>query len=272
MSSNSRITTLGSCADINSMQDHRTSGGILIESDNNLMLLDPGIGSIVRLSQVKAQLNNLNSVLITSNDVIYTNDVNAVIENSGRSIYLIGPSKFLKHEESVLTKNHIKNVKTILVDSDKHTIIPSFEIEAYNNKNDSVSYKITTNKFILGYITKAKYSKFFVQKFSDANILIIALQNINDTNSDYLDYEEIIELIKEINPELVILTGFNKKIIDQDPLGISRKMKQDIQKILEEKSGKNIKTIKTQIHIAKELMTINPESYNIFLKQKKLSF
>jgi ribonuclease BN (tRNA processing enzyme) len=268
MSSNSRITTLGTVSDINAMQDHRTSSGILVEVDDNMFLIDPGIGTIVRLSQINVQLSSLNAILISNNDIIYSNDVNAVIEHSNKSLHLIGPNDFLKHEESVLTKKHSTNLKIINADEDKRTIIRGDEIEAYANKNNSVSYKITSNKFILGYISKAKYSKSFVQKFQDSNILIINLHNINDKDSDYLDVEEIIEIIKEINPELVILNGYSRKVLENDPLDISRKMKLEIQKIKSE--GKDSKPLKTQIHIAKELMIINPESYNIKLKQKKL--
>ena len=79
----------------------------------------------------------------------------------------------------------------------------------------------------------------------------------------YLDVEEITELIREINPELVILNGFSKKIIESDPLDLSRKIKQELQKDKD-------RPTKTQILPAKELMIINPESYNIRLKQKNL--
>jgi hypothetical protein len=266
MSSNSRITILGTVSDINAMQDHRTSAGIIIENDDSIFVIDPGIGTIVRSAQVNVPLNNINAILVSDSDIIYTNDVNAIIEHTNRDIHLISPSKFLKHDESSLTKNHSKNLKIVNVDSDKRTIIKGVEIEAYSHgsKFDSISYKITTGKYVLGYITKAKHTKSLIEKFNDTNILIMNLHNINDKGSNYLDYEEIVDIIKNVAPELVIINGFSKKVLNQDPLDLVRKMKAEIQK---DKDGK---VIRTQIHVAKELMTINPEIYNIKLKQKRL--
>ncbi len=167
---------------------------------------------------------------------------------------------------SILTLTHAKNLKLISIDVDeiKQTNIKNIGIEAQYNKSEAISYKITTSKYILGYITRAKYSKQFVDSFKDSNILIINFAEIvHEKNPKYLDMEEITELIREINPELVILNGFSKKTLDSDPLDLSRKIKQELQK-------DKVNVIKTQILPAKELMTINPESYNIRLKQKNL--
>jgi len=259
---NSRIIILGTVSDINAL-DNRTSAGTILDIDGNQILIDPGIGTIVRAGQSHIELKRTNILLITSTESVYTNDINAVIEHTN-NLHLICPKELLKHDESILTSNHAKNLKILSLDKEenKQTNIKNIEIQAYYNKSDAVSYKITTSKYVIGYITKAKYNKTFVDSFKDSNILIINLTK-NDKNSKYLDFEEITELIREVNPELVILNGFNKKIIDTDPLENARKIKQELQKDKEQ-------PIKTQILPAKESMIINPESYNIKLKQKSL--
>ncbi|MGV8171749.1 MAG: hypothetical protein ACP5OA_03595 [Candidatus Woesearchaeota archaeon] len=259
----SRIIVLGTVSDISALGNNRTSAGVVLDVDNSQILFDPGIGTITQSAQANIDLKKTNILLISSTESVYCNDINAVIEHSN-NLHLICPKELLKHDESILTSNHTKNLKIISLDKeeDKGTNIKNIEIHAQHNKSEAVSYKITTSKYVLGYITKAKYSKTFIESFKDTNIIIINLVR-QEKNSRYLDIEEITELIREVNPELVILNGFNKKIIDTDPLDISRKIKQKLQ-------GESDKPIKTQILPAKELMMINPESYNIRLKQKSL--
>jgi len=252
-------------SDINALGNNRTSAGIILEVDNSQILLDPGIGTVIKASQSNIELYRTNIMLVSSTESVYCNDINAVIEHTDRDIHLICPKELLKHDESILTSIHAKNLKIITLNKEEHkqTNIKNIDIQAQYNKSDAVSYKITTNKYVIGYITKAKYSKAFVDSFKDSNILIITLTK-NDKNSKYLDFEEITELIREVNPELVILNGFNKKIIDSDPLDVARKIKLELQKDKEQ-------PIKTQILPAKESMIINPDAYNIKLKQKSLN-
>jgi hypothetical protein len=263
--SNSKIIILGTVSDISSLNNSITSAGIILEVDGSQILLDSGIGTVIRASQANIDLKNTNILVITNTESTYCNDINAIIEHTNKDINLICPKELLKHDESILTSNHAKNLKILSLgkDEEKHANIKSIDIKAYYNKSDALSIKLTTSKYVLGYITKAKYSKAFVDNFKDSNILIVNLANITDKNSKYLDFEEITELIREISPELVILNGFNSKTLASDPLDISRKIKQELQK------NSNSVT-KTQILIAKELMTLDPESYNIKLKQKKL--
>jgi len=264
MNTNSKITLLGTVSDIKVLNNNRTAAGIILDVDNNQILIDPGVGTIVRSDNAKIELKNINVILSSSSDTIYTNDINAVIEHTNKDIHLICSKELIKHDESILTSKHAKNLKIVTVEEEKQTSIRGIDIQAINNKV-GISYKINTSKFVLGYITKAKYSKSFVEWFKDANILIInTTLSKPEKNSSYLDIEEITELIREVSPELVILNGFSEKTIKADPLDISRKIKQELQK------NKQVIT-KTQILPAKELMTINPEAYNIRLKQKNLN-
>jgi hypothetical protein len=265
MVNNSRIIILGTVSDIHALGNNRTSAGIILDVDNTQILLDPGIGTITQSAQAKIDLKDTSIMLVSSTESVYCNDINAVIEHND-DLHLICPKELMRHDESILTSIHARNLKILTMDKEeeKQTYINNIDISAQYNKSDAVSYKITTSKYVLGYITKAKYSKTFVDSFKDSNILIINLTTTKaERNSRYLDFEEMTELIREVNPELVILNGFNKKIVESDPLDIARKIKLVLQK------DKEI-PIKTQILPAKELMIINPDAYNIKLKQRSL--
>jgi hypothetical protein len=253
---------LGTVSELKAAINGRTTAGMILEVDNNMIVLDPGIGTVVRASQANIDLNKTNIILSSSPDIIYCNDINAIIDHTDKNIHLICTRELVQHESSVLTLQHAKNLKILTVENEKETNIKNIGISALHT-GYALAFKIHTSKYVLGYITKAKYSKAFAEYFKDTNILVINTTILKHDKSPYLDFEEICEMIREIGPELVILSGFSKKMIDQDPLEIARKIKLELQKDKDQ-------PIRTQILPAKELMTINPESYNIRLKQKDL--
>ena len=147
--------------------------------------------------------------------------------------------------------------KDLLYSNDANALIKRFNAKIIDGNNDDIkkfqnSFRIHTNKYILGYINMQKLTKAFAEDFKDANILIIRCENTT--------VEDMINLIEYVNPELAVLTGFKKGV---DSLEFSRHVKKELQKYKKEH-------IKTQIIAAKEQMILNTDSYNIKLKQKSL--
>ncbi len=104
------------------------------------------------------------------------------------------------------------------------------------------------------YISKAKLSKQFIKHIGESNILIITVRS----GEEYLHAQEVVELVDQIDPELIILTGFDSST--KDSLQLSREIK-----LVLKSRGKN-----TQILAAKDGMSLSPESYNVVLKQRTL--
>ncbi|MEM4638039.1 MAG: hypothetical protein QXK76_03415 [Candidatus Woesearchaeota archaeon] len=162
-----------------------------------------------------------------------------------------------------IVKSELKKTDLILISNnealysnDANALIKIFNAKIFDNNYDNIkkiqnSFKITTQKYILAYINNLKLTKSFAEEFKDTNILVLRCETIK--------LDDIINLIEYINPDLAILTGFKKGI---DSLEFSRNIKKELQKYN--------KNIKTQIISAKEQMTINPDSYNIKVKQKSL--
>ncbi|GIU68900.1 MAG: hypothetical protein KatS3mg002_0136 [Candidatus Woesearchaeota archaeon] len=158
----------------------------------------------------------------------------------------------LKKVDIILMSN-----EELLYSNDAKAIIKKFNAKMLDNNNESIkkiqnSFKIITPKYILGYINNPKLTKGFAEEFKDTNIMVFRCETTT--------IEEIINLIDYINPELAILTGFKK---GTDGIEFSRHLKSELKKYRKEH-------LKTQIIPAKEQMTINPDSYNIKLKQKNL--
>ena len=165
---------------------------------------------------IKSNIKNVDTVLVTEDNILYNNDQKAI--------------------EQIYKTRKITDITTI-------------------DAKYAKSYIITTQKFILGYISKAQLTKKFAEEFKNVNILVIHAT----TGKEYLTIEDMINIIEYTTPELVILTGFSHNI---DPLEFSRHVKKELQKYTEH--------IKTQIIPAKDQTTIDTEVYNIRLKQKSL--
>lgn len=216
----SRIVFLGSGRGYDAIRKGRCSGGILIQSDTQI-LINPGIGSVLRSCEYNLDISKTTIALISSDNLEHNSDLEfikkicnpTIINNSG------------KHNER-------KNFSSI-------DIIPL-------NFKDKTSFIIHTPKYIISYIED--FNKSMIKELTDSNIII------SDFNND------IEEMLYNLNPELLILTNFSGSI---DPLDFVRDLKK--------KFKENINS-KTQILPAKDGMIINPESYNIRLKQKKLKF
>jgi hypothetical protein len=149
-----------------------------------------------------------------------------------------------------------------LYSNDSAILIERFRAEILENNTEDIkkiqnSFRINTPRYLLGYISMQKMTKAFAEEFKDANILVI--------RSETTSVKDMISLIENINPELAILTGFKKGI---DPLEFSRHVKDELKIYSKEHAAKD--TIRTQVIAAKEQMLLNPESYNIKLRQRSL--
>ncbi|MFA5796576.1 MAG: hypothetical protein WC916_00880 [Candidatus Woesearchaeota archaeon] len=222
----SQIIFLGSGSDYQSMQKGRSAGGILLVNEQKI-LINPGIGSIIQLAKLQAKIEELDFILATEEDDIYTND----------AAYL----QKISHARFITPKNPE----------------PKKDIIFIQTKLDSLAFKIKTHKYMLTYFTTITYTKKLAEELKDTNIIISEYSSREHT----LSKEQIVELVQQINPELYILTNFTHDV--KDPLEVTR----EIKRLLQEK---NI-PFKTQILAAKDDMIINPESYNIKLKQKSLN-
>lgn len=243
------IVFLGTAGDLDIVKSGRSAGGIAIHVDDQQILIDPGIGTLLVSAQCKVDISKTDVILISSSNIINSNETNAVAT--------------LAHDTKIILPKNLSNegflekTKSLIVTTEKDTYnIHGIEIKPIITKNNNASFKITTTKYVLSYVTDTSLMKKSIQELKDSNIIIINCPNDIDKNN-------IFKLIEETSPELVILTGYGKSIIKEDPLEFSRIMKKSLQE-----SKENI--TKIQIISAKDGMTVNPENYNIKIKQKSL--
>ena len=246
------IIFLGTAGDLDVVKSGRSSGGVAINVDDHQILIDPGIGTLLVSAQCKIDVSKTDIMLVSSSNIVDSNEINAlaslaqdvkiICQNNGREYCLLEKTK----SRIIHAEKEVYNIRGI-------------EIQRLITKDGNASFKITTPKYVLGYIADTSLLKKSFQEFKDTNILVIKCSGEFDKNN-------IFKLIEDIEPELVILTGYGKAIIKEDPLEFSRILKKSLQENNKDKKD----STKIQIIPAKDGMVVNPESYNIRLKQKSL--
>jgi len=248
------------------------SGGIIVESDNVKLHIDPGPGTLNRARVANINLRDLTAIIVTHNHLGHSNDVNAVIDamtHNGldKKGVLIATSSVItgsENEHAIVTEYHKKCVERIItLEPGKKIEIEDVEIlatPAEHTDPTTIGLKISTPEFTMGYTSDTAYTTEVVNAYKECDIIIINMPHPKGTSKEDkkkgLSSDDAAEMIKKINPRLAIITHFGLKMVKSDPLMEAREIQQ--------KTG--VQTI-----AAKEGMQVNPGSYAAKSPQKKLS-
>lgn len=243
------------------------SGGIIIQSGETQLHLDPGPGSLVKAREFNIDVRLNTAVLVSHAHINHCNDVNAVIEAmtfSGLDVHgvLVCNSTVLYGYNTTLpyvTDYHRRWVERCIVLEPGYKIgINDLEIHATTTKHSDVKgigFKIITSDFSVGYTSDTAYFPELFEQFKGVDILILNVPLPNDTLSDMnLNATDAAKLLKEVKPRLGIVTHYGIKMVEQDVLNQVR----DIQK-----------ASKVETLAAKDGLAINPLTYATNVRRKK---
>ncbi len=266
----SNIIFLGTAGDSNVCgKQIRASGGIIIQVEGYQFHLNPGPGSLVRAAHFGINLRQTTAVLVSNNDLINCNDINAVVSamtHDGFDVQgvLISSDSVIngsEKEKPFLANTHRNYFeKIIAIGADKKIGVGNIEIHTLQtkSKDDSgIGFKFFTSQFVLSYSSDTGYSPDIVSQYKQSDILILNVTNPFSEQDKYcLDSASAVKILKIVKPKLAIITHFGTKMLNSDPLYESR----EIQK----QSG-------VQVIAAKDGIEINPISYSASLKQRTLN-
>ncbi len=265
----SNIIFLGTAGDMFTCgKQIRASGGMIIQVDGYQFHIDPGPGALVRAMQFGVNLRQNTAVLVSCNQLIHCNDVNAVVSamtHEGLDVQgvLIGSETFINgdEEKTFLTEHHKRLFeKVIPVGPEKRIGIENIEITTLKTKSvdtSQIGFKIFTPKFVMSYSSDTGYSSEIAKQYQNSDILILNVTlPFNEKNDYLLSSDDAVRIIEKVKPKLAVITHFGKKMLSSDPLYESR----EIQK----QTG-------VQVIAAKDGLEVNPLSYSASLKQKTLN-
>ncbi len=245
------------------------SGGIVVRTEDNLFIIDPGPGTTARAPQHQVNLREVTAVLVSHGHLAHSNDVNAVLaamSHNGldvKGVLIASESVVQGHEgiAPILTPFHKNCVeKVIIARRDQRIGIETTEIQMLptaHNDLTGVGFKLFTPNFVLVYTGDTGYDKEFVEQYKNADIMILNVPYPGKSGTDHgLCTDDAIKILKVAKPSLAILTHFGNKMLSADVLIEARRVQAE--------SG-------VQVIAAKDGMKVNPDSYSSKLKTRTLN-
>jgi len=246
----------------------RSSGGIIIKSDDNMLLIDPGPSTLMMAKMCGINLRELTAVLVSHNHIGHCNDVNAVISamtynGFDRQGVLITNSSVMNGDEKTkpyLTEFHRNCVeKAMVLSKEERIAVNDIEIIGLRTNHfdkQGIGFKIMTPYFTLSYSSDTSYSATIAEQYKNSDILILnVVAPFGIRAEGNLNSDDAVNIISRAKPRLAIITHFNEKMLEADPLNEARKIQHET---------------KIQTIAATDCLTINPETHSAKTRQKRL--
>jgi ribonuclease BN (tRNA processing enzyme) len=212
------------------------SGGIVIQAGNNQFLVDPGPGCTVRAKQFGVNLRENTAILVTSNNLVNANDINAAIDATtigglDKKAVVICNDTLMNGAGDIkpyLNPEQKKNVERILVLSPGQKIgVNDSEIHVLKAKQkdpNAIGLKFVTPQATITYTGDTEFFKEMTEGYRDTDVLIVNVQESEESEKGKLNTVDAIEIIEKAKPKLAVLTHFGTRLLREDRMDIGREM------------------------------------------------
>ncbi len=234
----------------------RSSGGIVVQTHTQQIHIDPGPSSLLMSRMNGINPRETTCILVSHSHIRHCNDLNILIDamtlaGLDRKGVLISNESVINGDElnpPVLTDFHKDCIeKFIVIKPGQKAGVGAVEINATHVKHsvDGLGFKLSCPGFVVSYVGDTANHAELKNEHEGADILILNNVYPSDEENKYnLNTDDSIEIIKEINPVLAIITHFSADL--EDPLTEARKIN---------------RATDSQVIAAKDGMSIDPLSY-----------
>lgn len=217
----------------------RATGGLWFHFRNTDLYIDPGPGAIVRINSSKEPFDpsRLDGIILTHKHLDHSNDINVLIEAMTEGGFkkrgvVFCPKDAIEEDPvihkyvrvyperiEILKEGQTYRVKDIIFSTPVRHIHP---VETYG------IYFDLPKKIAL--ISDSRYFE-GLKKHYKAEILIVNVLRIKaiekDDAIDHLSVPDFLEIVKEIKPEIAIMTHFGMGIIREKPHLLAERLKKE---------------------------------------------
>jgi ribonuclease BN (tRNA processing enzyme) len=249
----------------------RASGGIVLRISGIQFHLDPGPGALVRAKEYGVNPRETNVLLTSHSALDHCNDVNIMIEamtHSGldKSGIFLGSKSIIYGEENkkpYLTRDHKKQIEKYLAlePGNKVKFNNNISVVALKTKHSdktNIGFKFINDKFAIGYTSDTGYFPELADELKGCEVLIINnLKPFGHHDPHHLSSDDTIKLLRQVRPKLAIITHFDQKMLEQDPIYQARQIQMQT---------------KVQTIAARDGMSVNPITYATTRDNKSMQF
>ncbi len=207
----------------------RATGGFVIQMNGLQIHVDPGPGAIVRAKQYKVNPTKTDIIVATHCHTDHIDDLLITLEAMTRGAtkrrgHLIANRTVIEgHPDypKLITPFHRQLLEGI------HILEPRKEVEvkgvkfvgtkAVHDEPNPLGLKIY-GEYTIGYTSDTEYFLDLAKQYEDVDMLIInVLRPFGIGFKGHMTCDHVVEILKEINPKLTVLTHFGMKMITSGP-------------------------------------------------------
>jgi ribonuclease BN (tRNA processing enzyme) len=231
--------------------------------------IDPGPGACVRARQFGINPRNNTAIISTHNHLNHAGGLNEILsamthDGFDKKGVIIANNTVINGADgyqSYLNNYYKKSVERFInLKVGQKVGVNTIElraIKAFHSDPDTFGLKIFSPKFTLTYSSDTRYDKELIEEYQNSSVLILnSVFPSGSKNEDQLSLDDAEKIIKEVKPNLCVLTHFGVKMLNADPLYESREM--------QKRTG-------VQVIAAKDGMVIDPTNYSANQIQKTLN-
>jgi len=216
----------------------RSSAGTVIKIEDQMIILDPGPGTLVHLAKKKLQVRKISSIVVSHKHLDHSADLSVIID-------ALTEGGFKKKGELFITEEALSECIPLpyLRDFLKgiHLLKPKREYTLHNlsfkttcllnhgAENYGLLFNMPSGK-ILGFITDTAYFEGIEEEFKTANILVINVVRYTRLKGVlHLCIEDVKKILKKLHPELVILTHFGMSMLRANPFKVAKELSKELE-------------------------------------------
>jgi len=210
----------------------RATGGMILKYKNHQIHLDPGPGARLKARQYDIDARETDIVCVSHVHTDHTNDLPIIMDTiTLGGVYkkgsLLANKTVLEGNdmyEKVIQKQYTKNFKEVytLAAGDKVKFDESLTIEAVkavHDDVDAIGFLIRTPDFVLGYTGDTELFDEMVEKYRGVDVMIFNVLRPGSEKWKYhLCTEDVIKVLKELQPKICIITHFGMKMVRENPV------------------------------------------------------
>jgi ribonuclease BN (tRNA processing enzyme) len=205
----------------------RKTGGILVQTEETQLVVDPGPGSLVQLHELAETPLDTDAVIVSHGHLDHFNDAEALIEMmtqaSDKPGAVFAPESVLEgygdiekavsdyHQDLCMTVKQLKEASSFEF---KNLEIESQEM--FHSDPKTVGFTIEAGKKI-GFWTDTEYSDELTEFYKGCDTLVIyCTRPKGEGVRNHTSVSNVPEIVEETEVENVILTHFGQKFLNSD--------------------------------------------------------
>lgn len=232
-----KFTVLG-CGDaFGSKGRYNTS--FLLGSENEKVLVDCGATTLVRLKQLKIEIDQINTIIITHFHGDHYGGIPFLIlsryfEYEHRPLTIIGP-KGLEEKVHTLqevlypgTTNHFDSLDVTFIEYTAKETLQQGDITIHAREvthsppSNPHGVKLHWKGKTFAFSGDTSWNDSLIDLADGADLFVIECNNFENQTSGHLSYKEILEKKKQFNTKRLYLTHMGSEVINQRELEIDR--------------------------------------------------